>query len=260
MTRSRAPSKAPRLPSAERLLAAELYALTHRGNAGDAAFYQRFCAGARSVLELGCGSGRLLPALSSSGRRVVGLELDPALLALARRSAPSGVELTLGDMRNFELDASFERVVIPFTAFYCLLTRADAIACLRSVRRHLAEGGKLAFDAYAADGFHAESSPRDVAPDELSEVVSFEHRGRRWDVFEKSSWDKRRKRLDVTYLYRSGRRELAIEIPQHYWLSSEVGPLLARAGLRLRSLHGGFRKQRYSKDSPLLVVTAERAD
>jgi SAM-dependent methyltransferase len=244
---------------AERALAAELYALTHRGNAGDAAFYQRLCAGARSVLELGCGSGRLLPALVAPGRRVVGLELDPALLSLARRSAPSGVELIPGDMRKFELGSKFERVLVPFTAFYCLLTRADAIACLRSVRRHLAQGGMLAFDAYSADGFHAESSPRDIDPDELSELVSFEHRGRRWDVLEKSSWDKRRQRLDVTYLYRSRRRELAIEIPQHYWLSSQVAPLFARAGLRVRSIHGGFRNQRYSKNSTLLVVTAERA-
>jgi SAM-dependent methyltransferase len=259
LTRSSTLRKALPSVAAGRALAADLYALTHRGNAGDAAFYRRFCAGASSVLELGCGSGRLLPALVAPGRRVVGLELDQALRRLARRTAPSGVELTHGDMRKFELGSRFERVVIPFTAFYCLLTREDAIACLRSVRRHLAEGGLLAFDAYAADGFHAESSPRDVDPEELSELVSFEHRGRRWDVFEKSSWDKRRQRLDVTYLYRSRAREVAIEIPQRYWLSSQVAPLLERAGLELRSLHGGFRKQRFSKNSPLLVVTAERA-
>lgn len=211
------------------------------------------------MLELGSGSGRLLPALVARGRRVVGLELDPALLALARRGAPRGVELVQGDMRNFELGASFDRVLIPFTAFYCLLTRADAIACLRCVRRHLAQGGALAFDAYAADGFHAESSPGDVDPEDLSELVSFEHRGRRWDVFEKSAWDKRRQRLDVTYLYRSRGRELAIQIPQRYFRAEEIAPLLARAGLRLRALRGGFGNQRYSKSSPLLVVTAERA-
>ena len=37
-------------------LSAELYALTHRGNAFDKQFYKRFCAGASSVLELGSGS------------------------------------------------------------------------------------------------------------------------------------------------------------------------------------------------------------
>lgn len=211
------------------------------------------------MLELGSGSGRLLPALVARGRRVVGLELDPALLALARRSVP-GVELVQGDMRKFELGSTFDRVIIPFTAFYCLLTRADALACLRAVRRHLSPNGLLALDAYAADGFHAESSPGDLDPEELSEVVSFVHRGRRWDVFEKSAWDKRRQRLDVTYVYRSSTRELAIEIPQRYLRADEIAPLLARAGLRLRTLRGGFRNQKYSpRSSPLLVVTAERA-
>jgi SAM-dependent methyltransferase len=190
---------------------------------------------------------------------VVGLELDPALLALARSAAPAGVELVQGDMRKFELGASFDRVLIPFTAFYCLLTRADAIACLRAVRRHLAEGGALAFDAYAADAFHAESSPGDLDPEDLSELVSFESRGRRWEVFEKSAWDKRRQRLDVTYVYRSRQKELAIDIPQRYWRGEEIAPLLARAGLRLTSLRGGFRNQRFTKSSPLLVVTAESA-
>lgn len=212
------------------------------------------------MLELGSGSGRLLPALVARGRRVVGLELDPALLALARRSAP-GVELVQGDMRKFELASTFDRVIIPFTAFYCLLTRKDALACLRAVRRHLSPNGLLALDAYAADGFHSESSPADLDPNELSEVVSFVHRGRRFHVFEKSSWDKRRRRLDVTYLYASPRlpKPISIMIPQRYWLAAELQNLFAQAGLEIASLRGGFRGERYSNDSSSLVVTAQRA-
>ena len=57
-------SSLPMLPTARLTeLEAELYALTHRGNPGDTEFYARRCAGAGSVLELGTGYGRLLPAL-----------------------------------------------------------------------------------------------------------------------------------------------------------------------------------------------------
>jgi tRNA G46 methylase TrmB len=45
-------------------LAAELYRLTHRGNPGDVGFYRKLCSGVQSVLELGCGYGRLLAALA----------------------------------------------------------------------------------------------------------------------------------------------------------------------------------------------------
>ena len=65
-------------------MSAELYALTHRGNRGDLEFYRRTCRGARSVLELGSGYGRVLTVLANAERRVVGLERDPQFLALHR--------------------------------------------------------------------------------------------------------------------------------------------------------------------------------
>lgn len=211
------------------------------------------------MLELGCGTGRIASALVEPGRRVVGLEIDAALFALARRKAP-GVELMRGDMRSFDLDARFDRIIVPFTTFYCLLTRRDALACLKRVRRHLAPKGLFAFDAYAADGFHADSEPSDVDPDADALLAAFEHRGRLWNVFERSTWHKRRQRLDVTYTYRSRSKTLRIDIPQRYLLREEVAPLLERAGLRLTTLRGGFRNQRYTRHSELLVVTAKRAD
>src|SRR5262249_4327605 len=67
----------PVLPSARLTeLEAELYALTHRGNPGDTQFYARQCAGVGSVLELGTGYGRLLPALLGAARAVTGLDRE----------------------------------------------------------------------------------------------------------------------------------------------------------------------------------------
>jgi len=89
---------------------AELYALTHRGNPGDVAFYGEVCRGAKSVLELGSGSGRLLTALAGTKRRVVGLELAPELVALAKRNLRAlpaakrkSVRVLKADMRDFAL-------------------------------------------------------------------------------------------------------------------------------------------------------------
>jgi 2-polyprenyl-3-methyl-5-hydroxy-6-metoxy-1,4-benzoquinol methylase len=83
---------------------AELYELVHRGTEGDVAFYRQTCADARSVLELGCGYGRLLEPLAELGIDVTGLERDPELLAraagpasragAARRSACSSCSAT----------------------------------------------------------------------------------------------------------------------------------------------------------------------
>ena len=98
-----------------------LYALTHRGNRGDLEFYQRTCRGARGVLELGSGYGRVLLALAGAQRRVVGLERDPQFLALARRNLRQlslakrqSVRLVHGDLRDFQLAERFERVLLPY--------------------------------------------------------------------------------------------------------------------------------------------------
>ncbi len=238
---------------------AELYALTHRGNPGDIDYYRRFCKGGSSVLELGCGSGRVLSALVARGRRLVGLERDPRLIALARRALPESVQLVCGDMREFELEQRFSRIVIPYSGFFCLLTRADARRALRAIVRHLEPRGELAFDTYAGDAFHRNARPADVAADELEFVVSINDRGKRWNVFERSRWQRSRQRLDVTYVYEqaNGRGRVEIELPQRYFLARELPPLLESAGLGLISLDGDFRGSHYDpRRSELMVVRA----
>jgi SAM-dependent methyltransferase len=240
---------------------AELYELTHRGNAGDAAFYARVCRGARSVLELGSGSGRLLRELAEPGRRLVGLERDPDTLALAKRNlskvpAPlrKSVELVAADMRDFELPGRFERALLPYNALYCLLNQRDALACFRSVRRALELGGLFVLDVWNAESFHR--APAMPARGEAEPLVSLEHARRTWDVFEESSFVRSRQRVDVTYSYvpRSGGSVLSIPIAQRYYLAPEIEHLLGRARFEVESVYGDFSRKRFGARSPHLIV------
>ncbi|HYO93809.1 MAG TPA: class I SAM-dependent methyltransferase [Polyangiaceae bacterium] len=228
---------------------AELYALTHRGNAGDAELYARVCSGAERVLELGCGYGRLLPVLAGRKRHVVGLELDPRLCSLARRtlrespgSWAARVRVVKGDMSRFSFRERFDRIVIPHSGLYCLTSAAKLLGCLRHARRHLAPDGRVAFDAYAADAFHAESRSADLDAEHLTPVVSLVWRGKTWDVFEKSRWLRSAQRLFATYLYvpRSGGAPHAIQIAQRYLLTKQLPALLASAGLELTAFRWGL--------------------
>ena len=66
--------------------AARLFSLLHTGSPGDVDFYTAACRGAGSVLELGCGFGRLLAPLAQAGLQVTGVDSDPAMLQLARKN------------------------------------------------------------------------------------------------------------------------------------------------------------------------------
>jgi SAM-dependent methyltransferase len=239
---------------------AALYELVHRGTAGDLSFYSRECADARRVLELGCGYGRVLSALCErTDLELTGLDRNPELLARARARLPERVVLVHADMTRFELPGpGFDRILIPHSGVYCLEDDDACIACFRACARHLAPAGRLVFDAYAADGFHAEQDPADHSDERLDPVVSVEHEGICYDVFERSLWRRQLQRLDVTYEYvpREGGDAAMGRLVHHYLLLEQISPLLRRAGLDLVSLAGDWRGRPAEPDDDMWVATA----
>jgi SAM-dependent methyltransferase len=104
-----------------------------------------------SVLELGCGTGQKLIPIASDGHTCVGLDLSPEMLAEARRKADERalpVEWVQGDMRDFDLDRTFDLVFIAANSLLHLHEPGDLISCFRSARRHLAPGARLVFDVF----------------------------------------------------------------------------------------------------------------
>lgn len=231
---------------------AELYAAVHSGNAGDVAFYSRLCAGASSVLELGCGDGRVSRRLLAPGRTIVGLDLSTDALQIARSR---GVPVVCADMARFALAQQFERILVPYNGLCCLLTPAALDACLGCVAEHLAPGGELVFDVYNADGLRDEDAWRSTSSSELAPVDAL---GTTWTVHETSTLDTESQRADATYRHiaADGRPPVEACIAQRYLLSEELPDLLADAGLMLRSLHGGFNDEPFSDHNAHLVVRA----
>ncbi|KJQ55234.1 class I SAM-dependent methyltransferase [Microbacterium sp. SA39] len=84
-----------------------------------------------------------------SHARLYDLSLDT--LTEARRKADErgvSVEWQQGDMRDFDLDSEFNLVFIAGNALLHLHEADDIVQCFRAVRRHLAPGGRFAFDVF----------------------------------------------------------------------------------------------------------------
>lgn len=123
---------------------------------GDTDFYRELALEAGgTVLELGCGTGRLLIPLARAGINVTGLDLSAAMLSVAAAEVakePDAVRrritLVQGDMADFNLGRTFRFVFIAFRSFM-LLTEPDAQRrCLERVRDHLVPGGLVAIDIF----------------------------------------------------------------------------------------------------------------
>lgn len=102
---------------------------------------------ARSVLDLGCGTGKLAALLAAQGRRVVGVDPARPMLDIARsREGGRTVEWIEADARDVRLGAPFDLVVLTGHAFQVFLTEADRAAALATIAAHLTEGGRFVFD------------------------------------------------------------------------------------------------------------------
>lgn len=107
----------------------------------------------RSVLELGCATGRLLHPLSAAVPDAWGIELSPTLAAFAR-SREAG-KIVGGNMTDFDLDRSFDLIFTSANTIRHALTDAAIARMWHCIDAHLAPDGvfvadlELGFDAEA---------------------------------------------------------------------------------------------------------------
>lgn len=123
-----------------------------------------------TVLELGCGTGRVTIPLAENGVRVVGLDILPGMIDLAKQKANGlPIEWVVADVRSFQLRRKFCLVFESGSVFHHMLTRPDQEAYLARVREHLEDEGRLAFSLFFP-------KPRNlVSTDEVEEWFTAEH-------------------------------------------------------------------------------------
>ncbi|MFJ4782755.1 class I SAM-dependent methyltransferase [Streptomyces sp. NPDC088794] len=125
---------------------AALYDVLNCWGPGDD-FYLKLVMSASSVLDVGCGTGRLLARARSDGHRGRLMGLDPAAAMLVRaRDAERDVEWVLGDLRSRAWDGEFDLVVMTGHAFQEIVADEEIRAALRSVRAALGSGGRFVFE------------------------------------------------------------------------------------------------------------------
>ena len=106
---------------------------------GEADFVCRFDPS--SVLDAGCGTGRVGIELALRGIDVVGVDLDDSMLASARAKAPDLTWVT-GDLRDVDLGRTFDVVVMPGNVLIFLAPGTET-AVVANMARHVSPGGRL---------------------------------------------------------------------------------------------------------------------
>ena len=241
---------------------------------GEVEFYLELAREAQAnglpTLEPGCGTGRIAIPLAREGVSIVGLDASPWMLARAREKS-AGLETARwveGDMCAFDLPERFGLAIIPVGTFQLLLTVEDQLACLRCIHRHLAPGGRFAFQVGNPNIVSmAEwlSSKRGTL--QRNPVRDYQHpetglHVRSWGMVEYHPSEQRSVGYgmieemddDGVVVRRSYGQPMAL----HYFHRYEVEHLLARCGFEVEALYGDVTKAEYRGTSPNMVWVARR--
>jgi SAM-dependent methyltransferase len=238
----------------------------------DVAFYVDLCRGAGGeVLELGCGTGRILIPAAEAGCTITGLDQSGFMLDRCRAKvhtlAPEvqkRVTLVEADMANFSLGRTFALVTVPFRPLQHLVSVEEHLGLLACVHRHLAPGGKLALDV-----FHphlttlAEALNLEEIEDTAEVALPDGRRIRR--TFRVTAKYRAEQRNDIELIYyvqdpAGNTARLVQAFPMRYFFRFEIEHLLARAGFELQYLFGNFDRSPFTDSSPEMVVIALRKD
>jgi SAM-dependent methyltransferase len=205
------------------------------------------------VLEIGCGTGRVLLPIARKGISIHGIDNSGPMLTLLREklsfelpSIRQNVTLHSGDMRDFRLDRKFPLVTIPFRPMQQMYTVEDQLAALKSAAAHLAAGGILAFDVFFP---RFDRVPLGVGEERLeaewTSPMDADILVRRF--VRKDADDKVNQTYSVTFIFRSLRNGEVIQeetnrLQMSYYTYPHLRALFLLTGLEIVEEYGSFAK------------------
>jgi SAM-dependent methyltransferase len=213
------------------------------------------------VLEMGCGTGRVLIRIARAGVGITGLDLSGRMLDLCRehlsretRDVQQRVQLVQADMAHFSLGRQFALVTAPFRSFQHLLEVEEQVSCLECAHRHLAPGGRLVLDVFNP------SMPQLVEErylHEYGEEPEFQMPDGRRIVRRNRvvSRDYFNQTIEGEFIYQiahpDGRQERKLQrFQMRYLFKYEMEHLLARCGFSVSQVFADFKKSPYGSQYP----------
>jgi SAM-dependent methyltransferase len=251
---------------------AALYDFEYRRRRADVNWYRelaRRLAPGGPILELGCGTGRVLAPLARDGHRVIGVDVAPAMLKRAQarldalgRAARARARLVRADMRDFAFARRFPLIICPFNAFQHMYARRDIDAALTRIREHVAPGGHFALDVLNPDlRWLSRDSNKRWAKTKFRHPVS----GQRFEYSTNQDYDRSTQIAHMRIYYErldvppEEKHTHVVRLAHRQFFPAELWALLVHAGFRVEERWGGFAQEPFDDDADSQVLVMSLA-
>jgi ubiquinone/menaquinone biosynthesis C-methylase UbiE len=243
---------------------APFYDIEHARFDEDVDMYRNFAElSGGAILELACGSGRLMIPLAEDGYEVTGVDSSQKMLALAQQAVKdAGVEkrctLVRQDIGELQLERKFRLAFIGLGSFAHVTTRAAQQKSLAAVRAHLSKGATFIVDISNADARYME----DLGGQVLHQGTWQGEDGRYFTHFVSPATATARHLLELTHFYdvhqQGGTVERTVVTTSLYLFErGEMELLLEGAGFKVKEVYGDHDLGPFSLESPRMIFVAE---
>jgi SAM-dependent methyltransferase len=247
---------------------ARFYDLDFGDADADLLMYQQFASRCGSpILELGCGTGRVLLPLARQGYRITGLDISPSMLDAARVKVDAeglGDRVTLveQDMRKLKVGTRFNLVFAAINSFMHLLTIEEQLAVLDRIRHHLNPGGLLLLDLFNPDLTRLLDLRGQLS---LAKTMTDPDTGHRLMRFHSDKADLGQQTISVTFIVdeidSTGHVQRTLfPFTIRYLFRFELELLLRHAGFEIETFYGSYDLDEYTGDSPKMIAVARKQD
>lgn len=226
-------------------------------------------SGSGGVLEMGCGTGRVLIPIARAGLRITGIDGSRAMierceakLGAERDDVRSRVRLRQADIRVLEgVDAIASLAIAPFRVMQHLTSIADQMLFVAGVARHLAPGGRFVFDVFNPS-FAMMVADRSAEAEDTPEFRLPDGRFMRRTVrVPRVRWVDQTSEIEIIYYLRDGNdvSRTVQAFDMRWYVAAELEHLLARAGFVIEAIYGNFDRSDLRDESPEIVIVAAKS-
>ena len=222
------------------------------------------------VLELACGTGRVLLPTARAGIQIDGVDNSTPMLDILRANLErepeevrGRVSVFPGDMRTFRGDRKYRLVTIPFRPMQHMHTLQDQISALRTAAWHLDDGGILVFDVfYPKYDLLMAGIGQEILELEWRPTADPARVVRRY--FRKDSVDKIQQHFTATFFYRTFQNENVVEEESEsfqltYYAYPQLRALFLLTGLEPYAEYGSFAKTPLDNQASDMIFLLRKA-
>jgi len=234
----------------------------------DVAFYVEMARKYKgTVLEIGCGTGRILIPTARAGITITGFDMSESMLSVCKEKlstesdkVQSKVTLKKADMRRFDFKQTFKLITTPFRSFQHLTTVDEQLSCLSCICKHLNDDGIFILDLFnpslpflVDDKYLTEQDESDFSLQDGRKVK------RNFRIISRDYFNQIQDIELVYYVTHSdGKTERLVDrFLMRYIFPYEAEHLLERSGFRVEKLYGDYNKTPYGSNYPgeLVFIT-----